>query len=109
MFERVVEACIAAGLVGGEGFAVDASLIQADASKTQNRRFYTIVRDATGSSKARYKHLQQMVQGKFLPALSFAATKRFRWSGGAEPTSERRHFFHEYRTFAYPLNNCLPH
>jgi transposase len=28
MFERIVEACIAAGLVGGEGFAVDASLIQ---------------------------------------------------------------------------------
>ncbi len=33
LFERVVEACIAAGLVGGEGFAVDASLIQADANK----------------------------------------------------------------------------
>src|SRR3954466_4354907 len=33
MFERVVETCIAAGLVGGEGFAVDASLIQADANK----------------------------------------------------------------------------
>jgi transposase len=33
MFERVVGACIAAGLVGGEGFAVDASLIEADANK----------------------------------------------------------------------------
>src|SRR5882757_9831571 len=33
VFERVVEACIAAGLVGGEGFAVDASLIQADGNK----------------------------------------------------------------------------
>ena len=33
MFERVVEACIAAGLVDGKGFAVDASLIQADANK----------------------------------------------------------------------------
>ena len=32
VFERVVEACIAAGLVGGEGFAVDASLIAADAN-----------------------------------------------------------------------------
>src|ERR1700704_1211786 len=29
VFERVVGACIVAGLVGGEGFAVDASLIQA--------------------------------------------------------------------------------
>ena len=26
VFERVVEACITAGLVGGEGFAVDVSL-----------------------------------------------------------------------------------
>jgi transposase len=33
VFERVVGACIAAGLVGGAGFAVDASLIQADANK----------------------------------------------------------------------------
>src|SRR6267142_359294 len=33
VFERVVGACIAASLVGGEGFAVDASLIQADANK----------------------------------------------------------------------------
>ena len=33
VFEHVVGACIVAGLVGGEGFAVDASLIQADANK----------------------------------------------------------------------------
>jgi transposase len=36
VFERVVETCIAAGLVGGEGFAVDASLIQADANKQRS-------------------------------------------------------------------------
>jgi transposase len=33
VFEHVVGACITAGLVGREGFAVDASLIQADANK----------------------------------------------------------------------------
>jgi transposase len=33
VFERVVAACIAANLVGGRGFAVDASLIAADANK----------------------------------------------------------------------------
>ena len=38
VFERVVEACIAAGLVGGEGFAVDASLIEADANKHARSR-----------------------------------------------------------------------
>jgi transposase len=36
VFERVVAACIAAGLVGGEGFAVDASLIEADANKRRS-------------------------------------------------------------------------
>src|SRR6202008_4970277 len=36
VFERIVEACFAAGLVGGEGFAVDASLIAADANKQRS-------------------------------------------------------------------------
>jgi transposase len=36
VFERVVERCIAAGLVGGQGFAVDASLIVADANKQRS-------------------------------------------------------------------------
>jgi len=36
VFEGVVEACIRAGLVGGEGFAVDASLIVADANKQRS-------------------------------------------------------------------------
>src|SRR3982075_1023999 len=36
VFERVVETCIVAGLVGGEGFAVDASLIEADANRRRS-------------------------------------------------------------------------
>ena len=36
VFERVVASCIGAGLVGGEGFAVDASLIEADANKCRS-------------------------------------------------------------------------
>ena len=36
LFERVVSDCIAAQLVGGEGFAVDASLIEADANKCRS-------------------------------------------------------------------------
>ena len=35
VFETVVSRCIAEGLVGGEGFAVDASLIKADASRQE--------------------------------------------------------------------------
>jgi len=36
IFERVVETCIEAGLVGGEGFAVDASLVEADANRQRS-------------------------------------------------------------------------
>ena len=35
VFERIVRQCMDAGLVGGEGFAVDASVIEADASRFQ--------------------------------------------------------------------------
>jgi transposase len=36
LFETVVERCLREGLVGGEGFAVDASLIGADANKQRS-------------------------------------------------------------------------
>ncbi len=36
VFERIVASCITAGLVGGNGFAVDASLIAADANKCRS-------------------------------------------------------------------------
>ena len=36
LFEMVVRRCMSEGLVGGEGFAVDASLIQADANKQRS-------------------------------------------------------------------------
>jgi len=37
VFERVLQSCIDAGLVGGEGFAVDASVVKADASRQRFR------------------------------------------------------------------------
>jgi len=36
VFERIVGSCIEAGLVGGEAFAVDASLIEADANRQRS-------------------------------------------------------------------------
>lgn len=36
VFESVVERCMKEGLVGGEGFAVDASLIEADANRSRS-------------------------------------------------------------------------
>src|SRR5215468_2040318 len=37
IFERVVSACMAAGLVKGEGFAVDASVMEANASRYRGK------------------------------------------------------------------------
>jgi IS5 family transposase len=59
VFEHVVEACIAAGLVGGEGFAVDASLIAADANKQRSiaGRDWRRDRDPARSSRAVKEYL----------------------------------------------------
>jgi transposase len=66
VFERVVEACIAAGLVGGQGFAVDASLIAADANKQ---------RSIPGSewNKARDSHDASRAMKEYLATLDDAA------------------------------------
>lgn len=37
LFEQVVERCISEGLVSGEGFAIDASIVKADASRSLSR------------------------------------------------------------------------
>jgi len=37
LFESVLQRCIAEGLVGGEGFAIDASVVKADASRQRHR------------------------------------------------------------------------
>jgi hypothetical protein len=55
-------------------------------SKGQNCRFYAIVRDATGSSKARYKYLQQMVQANFYP-LYLSPQRRTREEIAASPST----------------------
>jgi transposase-like protein DUF772 len=59
VFERVVEACFAAGLVGGEGFAVDASLIAADANKQRSipSSEWSKTRDPESASRAVKEYL----------------------------------------------------
>ena len=52
VFETVVRRCMAKGLVGGEGFAIDASLIKADANRqsgVQAPRDWTQLDQACGS------------------------------------------------------------
>ena len=59
VFERVVEGCIAVGLVGAEGFAVDASLIEADANKQRSipGREWSKERDPQEASRAVKEYL----------------------------------------------------
>jgi transposase len=67
VFERVVEACIAAGLVGGEGFAVDASLIVADANKQRSipGSEWNKARDPQGASRAMKEYLATLDDAAF--------------------------------------------
>jgi IS5 family transposase len=67
VFERVVEACLAAGLVGGEGFAVDASLIVADANKQRSipGRDWDKNRDPETASRAVKEYLATLDDAAF--------------------------------------------
>lgn len=67
VFERVVETCIAAGLVGGEGFAVDASLIVADANKQRSipGKDWDSNRDPEGAIRAVKEYLATLDDAAF--------------------------------------------
>lgn len=67
VFERVVAACIAAGLVGGEGFAVDASLIEADANKQRSipGSDWKTARDPATASHAMKEYLAKLDDAAF--------------------------------------------
>lgn len=67
VFERVVEACLAAGLVGGEGFAVDASLIAADANKQRSipGSEWRKARDPEAASRAVKEYLATLDDATF--------------------------------------------
>jgi transposase len=67
VFERVVGACLAAGLVGGEGFAVDASLIAADANKQRSvpGSEWSKTRDPATASRAVREYLATLEDAAF--------------------------------------------
>ncbi|WP_286829232.1 MULTISPECIES: IS1182 family transposase [Kordiimonas] len=61
IFERSVQTCMAAGLVGGEGFAIDASVIEADASRFQRiEAAPTSWADAENQSRAVREYLDAL-------------------------------------------------
>ena len=66
IFERVVAACMAAGLVKGEGFAVDASVMEANASRYRGK--------APDELDWTEKQRQKRAVAEYLAALEAAAT-----------------------------------
>src|SRR5262245_16483283 len=89
VFEHVVGTCIAAGLVGGEGFAVDASLIVADANKQRSipGKDWDKRRDAATSSRAVKEYLATLDDAAFgaasdvTPKFVSASDPAAQWTG----------------------------
>jgi hypothetical protein len=89
MFERVVETCIAAGLVGGEGFAVDASLIAADANKQRSiaDQDWRRDRDPARSSRAVKEYLATLddtawgAASEVVPKFASPSDPAAQWTG----------------------------
>lgn len=89
LFESVLTRCMAAGLVGGEGFAVDASLIEADANRSRSmaREDVADLRDPRHATRAVREYLAALdAQGEpSTPAASISPTDpaaRFTAVGG---------------------------
>ena len=64
VFEKVLQSCIDAGLVGGEGFAVDASVVKADASR---QRHHEDDDDWSGGSPAIREYLDGLEEDDTVP------------------------------------------
>src|SRR2546422_1905940 len=93
VFERVVEACISVGLVGGKEFAVDASLIVADANKQRSIPGSEWVKDRNPetASQAVKEYMATLDDAAFGAdhARLAIATRRRRWPSDAEHSEKR--------------------
>ena len=90
LFEWVVARCMKAGLVGGEGFAVDGSLIEADANRSRSmaREQVQDLRDPRHATRAVREYLRALdAQGEpATPAASISPTDpAARWTAAGGP------------------------
>ncbi len=89
VFEGVVSRCIKEGLVGGEGFAVDASLIAADANKQRSisRAEHTDWRSLAGGRRAVREYIDTLDQAAWgaasetVPKFVSPADPAAQWTG----------------------------
>jgi IS5 family transposase len=87
VFERVVEACMAGGLVGGEGFAVNVSLIAADANKQRSipGSEWDKARDHQDASRAMKDYLATLDDAAF----GAASEKTPKFVSPSDPAAQR--------------------
>jgi IS5 family transposase len=90
LFENVVERCMKEGLVGGEGFAVDASLIEADANRSRSmaREEAEDLRDPRHATRAVREYLDALdAQGEpgTAPASISPTDPAARWTAVGGP------------------------
>ena len=92
LFETVVERCLREGLVGGEGFAVDASLIAADANKQRSVLGDEWRADAVDSGRAVREYLATLDDAAFgaasevKPKFISPSDPALRWTGAHKGT-----------------------
>jgi transposase len=90
LFESVVQRCMKEGLVGGAGFAVDASLIEADANRSRSmaREEAQDLRDPRHATRAVREYLEALdAQGEpVIPPASISPTDpAARWTAAGGP------------------------
>src|ERR1700749_3250355 len=105
VFERVVGACIGAGLVGGEGFAVDASLIVADANKQRSTpgRRWNKKRDVEAVSRATKEYLATLDDAAF----GAASDVRPKFGSPSDPAAQWTGAMRGPAFFAYSDNYLI--
>jgi transposase len=99
LFETVVERCLSEGLVGGEGFAVDASLIAADANKQRSIPGGEWRADNLGAGRAVREYLATLDDAAFgaasevMPKFISPSDPAAQWTG-----AHKGHAFFAYAT-----------
>src|SRR6187397_177540 len=105
VFERVVSSCIAADLVGGEGFAVDASLIEADANRQRSipGKDWNKVRHPETASRAVKEYLATLDDAAFGAATDVAP----KFVSPSDPASQWTGAIKGLAFFAYADNYLI--
>jgi transposase len=105
VFESTVRRCMAEGLVGGEGFAVDASLIQADANKQRSvpGEEWSVADIAADAGQAVRDYLATLDDAAF----GAASEKRPKFVSPSDPAAQWTGALRGPAFFAYATNYLI--